>query len=94
MFKPSAVKALQDYRLWIRYENGTEGEVDLSHLAGRGVFKEWDDYSKFQSVSLGTGSAIVWNDEIDLCGDALYLEITGKKPEEVFLNLQTKEIYA
>ncbi len=27
------------YRVWLRYGNGVEGEVDLSDLAGRGVFK-------------------------------------------------------
>lgn len=33
------VKALTTYRIWIRYADGFEGEVDLSHLAGRGVFE-------------------------------------------------------
>ena len=41
MFEPLGVKALPDSRIWIRYADGKEGEVDLSHLAGQGVFKIW-----------------------------------------------------
>ena len=38
MLRPVEVKALSDYRLWVRYSDGVTGEVDLSHLAGKGVF--------------------------------------------------------
>ena len=41
MFEPLEVKALPDSRIWIRYADGKEGEVDLSHLAGQGMFKIW-----------------------------------------------------
>ena len=42
MIRPIEVKALQDYKIWLRYEDGAAGEVDLSHHVGRGVFKAWD----------------------------------------------------
>ena len=32
MFKPVDVRALPHYRLWLRYSDGMEGEVDLSDL--------------------------------------------------------------
>ena len=41
MFKPIDVKALPGYKIWVRFADGTEGEADLSHLAGRGVFALW-----------------------------------------------------
>ena len=44
MFKPVGVRALSNYKLWLRYSDGAEGEVDLSEFAGRGVFKLWDEY--------------------------------------------------
>lgn len=28
-----ACKALPNYRIWIRFDDGLEGEVDLNHLA-------------------------------------------------------------
>jgi hypothetical protein len=36
MVRPVEVRRLARYRIWLRYQDGTEGEVDLSHLAGRG----------------------------------------------------------
>ncbi len=94
MFKPIEVKSLPDYRLWLRYVDDVEGEVNLSHLAGRGVFAAWDDYRAFEKVHIGADGAIAWNDEIELCPDALYLQITGKTPEEVFPKLKAAEVNA
>ncbi|MFQ5754136.1 MAG: DUF2442 domain-containing protein [bacterium] len=94
MFKPIEVKALPDYRIWVKYSDGVEGEVNLSHLVGKGVFKLWSDYSVFQKVYLGSHGEIAWSDTIDLCPDAIYMEIAGKTPEQVFPNLQTEEIHA
>lgn len=82
--RPVAVRALEPYRIWLRYEDGVEGEVDLSHLAGDGVFVVWEDHEFFSAVRLGPGTSIVWGEDLDLCGDALYMKITGMTPEEMF----------
>jgi hypothetical protein len=87
MFKPLEVKALSDYRIWIRYADGEEGEVDLSHLAGQGVFELWEDESKWKNVRIAEDGAIRWSEDIELCPDATYLKLTGKSPEEAFPNL-------
>ena len=75
------VKPLKGYRLWLKYEDGTEGVVDLSDLVGKGVFALWEDEERFQQVQIGDGGELVWSDEVDVCPDALYLQITGKQPE-------------
>lgn len=75
MFRAIAVTALPGFRLWLRYADGVEGEVDLAHLAGRGVFKLWDEKGKFEKVHLGSGSAVAWNEDVEVCADALYLRI-------------------
>lgn len=87
MFKPIEVRALPNYRLYVCYDNGVEGEVDLSHLVGKGVFAAWNDPGNFQKVSIGSSGEIRWNDQIDLCPDSIYMRISGKSPEEVFPNL-------
>jgi len=92
MFKIVEVKALPDYRLWVRYDDGVEGEVDLSHLAGRGIFAAWNDYKVFKRVHIGSSGVPSWNDDIDICPDALYLQVTGKTPEQVFPKLKTTPI--
>lgn len=87
MFKPVEVKALPGFRLFVRYSDGVAGEVDLSNLVGKGVFADWNDPHAFEQVSIGTSGEIRWSDRIDLCPDAIYLQITGKTPEEVFPSL-------
>ena len=94
MFKPIEVKALPKYRLWLRYSDGSEGEVDLSDLAGKGVFKLWNDYRTFENVHIGEHREIAWNDEVDLCPDAMYLRLIGKTPDEVFPNLREISVNA
>ena len=89
------VKPLPGYRLWLRFDDGVEGVVDLSGLVGKGVFVIWKDEERFRSVRIGDGGELVWEQDVDLCPDALYLEITGKRPAEVFPNLKAvQEIHA
>ena len=85
--RPVEVRALEPHRLWLRYDDGVEGEVDLSNLASRRLFAAWQDPSFFSAVRLDPGGFVVWSDDIDLCGDALYLKLTGMSPEESFPSL-------
>lgn len=87
MYKPIEVKPLSGYKIWLKYSDGTSGEVDLSHLAGKGVFKYWDNYDNFRRVTIGENGEIAWSEEIDLCPDSLYLKIAGKTAEELFTGL-------
>ena len=93
MFKPVQVKALPDYKLWLKYSDGVAGEVDLSHLAGKGVFALWDDYAAFEQVYIGESEQIAWTEEIDLCPDALYMELTCQSPEQLFPKLRAEVIH-
>ena len=83
MVRPTDVTALEEYRIWIRYSDGSAGELDLTHLAGRGVFSAWDNPRYFKGVHLGPAGAIAWGGDIELCPDALYMELTAKPVEEV-----------
>ena len=75
MTRPTEVEPRDGYRLWIRYTDGAAGIVDLSHLAGRGVFKAWQDLTFFRSVSLTANDAVAWGEDIELCPDALYMRL-------------------
>ena len=88
MFKPIEVKALENYRLFIRFSDGVEGEVDLSGLVGKGVFKLWNDYRRFEQVCVGSSEEIAWSDQVDMDSINMYLNITGKKVEDVFPKLR------
>lgn len=77
------VKPRDGYRIWLRYSDGAAGEVDLSDMAGRGVFKVLLDRAVFEKVHVSGHGSIAWSDDIELCEDALYLRLTGKSVEEV-----------
>lgn len=72
------VKPLPGFKIWIRFSDGVEGTVDLSDLAGKGVFKAWNDPGHFESVFIDTEShTVAWSGGIDLCPDPLYAEVSG-----------------
>ena len=84
LIRPLLVRALSNYRVYLEFSDGTKGNVDLSGLRDTGVFEIWDDYAIFEQVHIGTHRQIKWNDDIELCADALYLRLTGKTFEELF----------
>jgi len=84
MHKITSVKVLADHRLDLQFADGKRGVVDLSRLVGQGVFASWTDYTFFQQVRVGESGELIWNDQIDLCPDALYLQVTHQRPEDLF----------
>lgn len=88
------VEVLEGYRLTLTFDDGTAGTVDLSGLAGRGVFAYWNDRAVFAEVRIGSSGELIWGDQVDLCPDALYLKVTGKQPEDVFPGLRQEPIRA
>jgi hypothetical protein len=73
-----AAEARPGYRLWIRFADGVEGEVDLSSLVGDGVFSSWEDPRWFSRVLVDEEcGTVVWPDGVDLAPDALYRELAG-----------------
>lgn len=71
------VRALPKYRLFVRFVDGTEGEVDTSRMLfgeRAGVFEHLRDEALFAEVFVGDG-AVTWPGELDLAPDAMYDEI-------------------
>ncbi len=94
MIKIIRAQPLENYKLHLTFSDGVVGEVDLSHLAGKGVFEHWNQYANFRNVAVINGRWLAWSDEIDLDADSLYLRLTGKKPEDLFPILKEDPAYA
>ena len=94
MIKILKAQPLPDFRVRLRFADGIEGVVDLSHLAGNGVFAIWSDADAFDSVSIGSGRYLQWGDDVELCADALYIELTGKSPEDMFPGFPSPRVHA
>lgn len=88
------MKALTGRRILVRFADGTTGEVDLSHLAGKGVFRSWDKGDSFSKVRIAEHGAIAWSREVEICPDAVYLRLTGKSPEDAFPALRNLAAHA
>lgn len=75
-----AARALENHRLYLRFADGVEGEVDLNGLIlWEGVFTPLLDPARFAEVrvdaELGT---VVWPNGADLDPDVLYAAVTGR----------------
>jgi len=62
--------------------------------SGRGVFKAWDDVTSFEGVRIAPHGTVTWGDDLELCPDAMYLRLTGKKAGDVFERLNRAEVDA
>ena len=82
MIRPVNITALPGYKIRVDYADGVGGIVDLSDSVGRGVFAPLRDEAFFKQVHVGDHGQIAWTDEIEICPDAAYLEITGKISRE------------
>ena len=77
LFDVVEVQARPQFKVWVRFEDGLSGEVDLSDLAGNGVFRRWtDNPSEFAHVSVDPESGtIVWPGGLDVAPDRLYADV-------------------
>jgi hypothetical protein len=70
-------KALDPYRVHVRFQDGTEGVIDLaSQIEFTGVFEPLRDPDFFRQVYIDDG-ALSWPNGADLDSDVLYSQITG-----------------
>jgi hypothetical protein len=70
------VKYIRDFTLWLKFEDGSEGEIDLSRELHGPVFEPLRDVEYFKQVrvdpELGT---IVWPNGADLAPEFLYEQV-------------------
>ncbi len=76
MIRAMEVEARDGYRIWLRYSDGASGEVDLSDLVGKGVFRAWRVRGVFDGVHVTPHGSIAWSEGIEICPDSLYRDLT------------------
>jgi hypothetical protein len=73
-------KPLENYRVWIRFADGVEGERDLTDLVGKGVFVAWSDPAEFKKVYIDSEThTVACPGGIDLAPDALYDDLIAQR---------------
>jgi hypothetical protein len=92
--KITEVKPLAHFKLSLRFDNGASGIVDLNDMIGHGVLEAWNRSDVFEKVRITELGALEWPGAIDLCPDALYLRLTGKRAEDIFPVLRERAAHA
>jgi hypothetical protein len=79
-------KAEEDYRLWLRFDDGVEGSVSLGNLLEIGAFKLWRDVREFEKVRVDPDTATVtWEGGIRLDPEILYQDVLAAVENRVNL---------
>ena len=81
MIQAISIKALPDFKLEVKFNDGVEGIVDLSRLKNGEAFKFWQQKGNFEKAYI-EGEGIAWNENLDIDALSLYLEITGQTFEQ------------
>ena len=79
-WRVTAVAALPEFRLRVRFLDGTEGEVDVAPLirsANAGVFAALADPRLFAEAFIELG-AVAWPCGLDLAPDTMYRTIKSR----------------
>jgi len=73
------VRPLEGYRLYIRFEDGVSGEVDIATLVKfEGVFAPLRDRARFAEVRVNSElGSLYWPSGADLDPDVLYAKVAG-----------------
>jgi len=75
------VRPAGEYRLYLRFEDGVEGEIDLSKLVEfKGVFEPLRDVREVSKVQVDAEHrTVTWPNGADLDPDVIYSLLTGNR---------------
>jgi hypothetical protein len=72
------MKYISDYRIWLKFEDGSQGEVDLETELWGEVFEPLKDKRFFKRVRLNTElNTIAWDNGADFSPEFLYESVTS-----------------
>lgn len=74
------VEVRNNYKVYLRFENGIEGEIDLSkHIPFEGIFSKLESLDYFATVTINKElGTIVWDNGADISPEYLYSLISNQ----------------
>lgn len=73
-------KYVSDYKIWVKFDNGEEGEVDLEDLLWGEVFEPLKEKGNFQKFAVDReAGTIVWDNGADIAPESLYARVTAHR---------------
>lgn len=71
-YNVTAAKHVREYVVWLKFEDGTEGEVDLAGELWGPVFEPLKDTQRFGEVMVAEYGTIAWPNGADIAPEFLY----------------------
>jgi hypothetical protein len=72
MHRVTRVNALDNYRLYVEFDDGLAGEISLRDRLFGPAFEPLKNETEFQKVAVDEYGAVAWPCGADLAPDALY----------------------
>lgn len=83
MHRVTECRASEDYRLWLRFDDGLEGSVFLGNLLEISAFRAWRNIEQFCRASVDPDSStVVWDDGIRFDPDILHQDLLASRSKE------------
>lgn len=70
-----AAKHVRDYVIWVKFEDGTEGEIDLASELWGSVFEPLKQPEYFRRVTVAEYGTIAWPNGADIAPEFLYQRV-------------------
>lgn len=81
MLHITSAQYLSDHKVSLRFNNGRQGEADLSVLLNNVIFTSLQDKSLFSQVSVDSAvETVVWLNGLDLAPECLYFHAFREDP--------------
>jgi len=59
------------YKVWVKFQDGFENEVDIGPLIGKGFTAELLEKKEFNKVRIESGGGLAWENGFDICPNYL-----------------------
>ena len=66
-----AFKILEEYQIWLQFQDGESKIVDFTTLIGKGVSAPLLDKEYFKQVTIESGGGLAWPNGMDFCPNFL-----------------------
>lgn len=70
-----AAKHVHDYVIWVKFEDGTQGEIDLASELWGPVFEPLRQPDYFRQVAVAEYGTIAWPNGADIAPEFLYQRV-------------------
>lgn len=66
-----ALKILENYQIWLQFEDGESKIVDFTTLIGKGISAPLLNKEYFKQVTIESGGGLEWPNGMDFCPNFL-----------------------